>query len=200
MTINYTPALRSDRHSYILNTRSVISSIAPAQQLVIKILTPAFYSRLVQYDDVISALSSESFKARDENRTAFVSSPNFLISLLTSPSSISGALHLHLHNTTLSSLSWSFVRHFRSRPSAPAYPPTPPDEPPPLPSSNRASTTLDSFVQHHSLQNSSVGAYDHDYKIALMRIFLTDSFTRGSDPLFLAVAFLMEHSLNALCV
>lgn len=92
-------------------------------ELEIRVLTPAFYSRIVHYTCTSEAFDRECIFTDEKNRTCWVSRPELLAQLLSQSTPASSK------KTTRKSppneLSWSLLKKLRCAPAEPAYNATP---------------------------------------------------------------------------
>lgn len=93
------------------------------KELEIRILTPAFYSRLVHYAYTSEAFDRECIFTDEKNRTCWVSRPELLAELLSH--SVSTRSQSVAAESLLSELKWTFLKRLRSAPAQPAYNATP---------------------------------------------------------------------------
>jgi hypothetical protein len=146
---------------------------APIRHLVIRILTPAFYSRFVHYAYTSEAFDRECIFTDEKNRTLWISRPQ-LLALLLSPSRPTNGQAV-VHRSTLDRLRWNMLRKLRCPPAEPAYNPTPHmpsfhvDDIRALPFSG-----LDDFVRRPSGQ-----VYAGEYRRAATKLFLAQRFFLG---------------------
>ncbi|KAJ4372972.1 hypothetical protein N0V83_003263 [Neocucurbitaria cava] len=158
--------------------------------LEIRVLTPAFYSRLIHYSYTSEAFDRECLFTDERNRTLWVCRPQLLALLLEEKSSIQTAGLPAVNRTYLDELRWTFLRKLRCPPAAPAYSLTPKssafniDDIRPRPYSE-----LDNFVR--SFRGYSYAA---EYRRAVTKLFLAERFCFG----FSEVVTLVDLSLRVL--
>lgn len=176
-------------------TKKIITTYQPGHQQVtynleIRILTPAFYSRLIHYSYTSEAFDRECLFTDERNRTLWVCRPQLLALLLEEKSSIQTAGLPAVNRSHLNELRWTFLRKLRCPPSAPAYSLTPKssvfniDDIRPRPYSE-----LDNFVR--SFRGYSYAA---EYRRAVTKLFLAQRFCFG----FSEVVTLVDLSLRVL--
>jgi hypothetical protein len=135
---------------------------------VIRVLTPAFYSRFVHYAYTSEAFDRECIFTDEKNRTLWISQPQ-LLPLLLSASRLHPPNHAAaVHRSPLDKLRWNILRRLRCPPADPAYNPTPKtpnsqvDDIRALPFSS-----LDEFVRQPAGQ-----VYAGAYRRAVTKLFL----------------------------
>ena len=146
---------------------------APVRHLVIRVLTPVFYSRFVHYAYTSEAFDRECIFTDEKNRTLWISRPQ-LLALLLSPSRPSQDQAV-VRRSMLDRLRWNILRKLRCPPAEPAYNPTPQ-----LPSFHvddiRALpfSAVDEFVRRPSGQ-----MYAGAYRRAVTKLFLAQRYFLG---------------------
>jgi hypothetical protein len=146
---------------------------APIRHVMIRVLTPAFYSRLVHYAYTSEVFDRECIFTDEKNRTLWISRPQ-LLALLLSPSR-STQDQTVVQRSMLDRLRWNLLRKLRCPPAEPAYYPTPQlpnfhvDDIRALPFSG-----LDEFVRRPSGQ-----VYAGEYRRAVTKLFLAQRYFQG---------------------
>jgi hypothetical protein len=99
----------------------------PQKNLEIRVLTPAFYSRLVHYTYISEAIDRECIFTDERNRTLWMCRPQLLPLLLSSRSSIRlDDKHAPpVGRSSLNELRWWLLKKLRCPPADPAYSATP---------------------------------------------------------------------------
>jgi hypothetical protein len=147
---------------------------APIRHLMIRVLTPAFYSRFVHYAYTSEVFDRECIFTDEKNRTLWISRPQ-LLALLLSPSRPNTHDTAVVQRSTLDALRWTVLRRLRCPPAEPAYNPTPKisgshvDDIRALPFSG-----LDEFVRQPSMQ-----LYAGEYRRAVTTLFLAQRYFLG---------------------
>ncbi|KAF1917625.1 hypothetical protein BDU57DRAFT_493776 [Ampelomyces quisqualis] len=103
----------------IIATTQVPGHTQAAKELVIRILSPAFYSRFVHYAFTSEAFDRECVFTDEKNRTLWISRPELLPLLL--EKSISSKALPTTKRSYLDELRWAFLRKLRCAPAPPAY-------------------------------------------------------------------------------
>jgi hypothetical protein len=99
----------------------------PQKNLEIRVLTPAFYSRLVHYTYISEAIDRECIFTDERNRTLWMCRPQLLPLLLSSRSSIrlDNKDAPPVRRPSLDELRWWLLKKLRCPPADPAYSATP---------------------------------------------------------------------------
>ncbi|KAL1792873.1 hypothetical protein ACET3X_009380 [Alternaria dauci] len=99
----------------------------PRKNMEIRVLTPAFYSRLVHYTYTSEAIDRECVFTDERNRTLWMCRPQLLPLLLSERSSIrlEEKDALSIRGSYLDELRWLLLKKLRSPPADPAYAVTP---------------------------------------------------------------------------
>ncbi|KAK7556128.1 hypothetical protein IWX92DRAFT_370363 [Phyllosticta citricarpa] len=150
------------------------SSKLPAsacEDIEIRVLTPAFYSRFVHYSHSSEAFDRECIFTEERNRTVWISRPELLPDLplgkLETPSDSKGKVRN-------GRLGWTVVKRLRCPPAAPSYPNK--DE------SIESHTHEDIRVQKFSPLDEYVYEYcsdSHIYRRCLIKLFLAQRYFAG---------------------
>ncbi|PVH97991.1 hypothetical protein DM02DRAFT_532040 [Periconia macrospinosa] len=120
--VHYEPAIPNKSAMMAVTTQRPGQSIE-LLRLHVRILTPAFYSRLVHYAYTAEAFDREHTFTDEKNRTVSVSRPELLVGLLPKRSSTKdphgGKLDIMGY---VDELRWALLRKLRCPPPDPAYP------------------------------------------------------------------------------
>ncbi|KAF1830859.1 hypothetical protein BDW02DRAFT_506587 [Decorospora gaudefroyi] len=161
----------------IITTTQVPGRERPTKNLEIRVLTPAFYSRLIHYAYTSEAIDRECIFTDERNRTLWMCRPQLLPLLLSEPSSVrtkeedipAG------RRSYLDELRWMLLRILRCSPADPAYAITPQSS-----SFNiddiraRPYSELDNFVR-----SSLAQVYAGEYRRIVTKLFLAQRFCFG---------------------
>ncbi|KAH8723388.1 hypothetical protein GQ44DRAFT_656590 [Phaeosphaeriaceae sp. PMI808] len=146
------------------------------QELEIRILTPAFYSRFTHYAYTTEAFDRECIFTNEKNRTLWVSRPELLPILFNKQCNIEIGLGSGIRRSYLDKLRWNVLKKLRCAPATPAYPaPT---------TSNTESTTEDVRLLPHSELDQYVLSFSgHEearrYRKMTTKLFLAQRFCLG---------------------
>lgn len=154
--------------------------------LTIKVLSPAFYSRLVHYAHIKEAFDREGLATEEKNRTVVVRAPQLLPVLLEAVAS-RRATWTTRSRGVLEGLRWSLLRRLRCAPPAQSYGPAQGSSADYTVSDIRSfrDSELDGFVRHHA---EDVGLYQR----LLIKLFLAQRFALGAPQLVVAVDWLLR--------
>lgn len=119
--VTYHPGL-PDRQESVFKSSQLASGSKPPEQLEIKVLTPAFFSRFVHYAHSSEVFDRECVFTDVKNRTIWVSKPALLLALL--DSTTSDYQHIKAHGP-LDSMRWWILKRLRCTPPVQSYPVTP---------------------------------------------------------------------------
>jgi hypothetical protein len=165
----------------------------PTRMIEIRVLTPAFYSRLIHYTYTSEAFDRECIFTDERNRTLWVCRPQLLALLLSERSSL-GVKDMEMpqvRRSYLDELRWYFLKKLRCAPPDPAYSVTPQssgfhvDDIRPRPYSE-----LDNFVRSHFGQQ-----YAGEYRRIVTKLFLAQRFCFGFPEIVGLVDLLLRMSL-----
>lgn len=159
----------------IITTKRGPTPARPIRNLEIRVLTPAFYSRLVHYAYTSEAIDRECVFTDERNRTLWLCRPQLLPLLLLSKSSLKSTDTEHgvAKRNYLDELRWGLLKRLRCAPPDPVYSATPQSL-----SVNdirsRPFSELDSFVRS---EKGSV--FSEQYRRTVTKIFLAQRFALG---------------------
>lgn len=119
LSVTYTPA-GGLGHPMVLTSKNIAQDQEP-KELILRVLTPAFYTRFAHYAHTTEAFDRESLHTTPQNQTLVIENPEHLPILLGSvPSSSPVTTNL----STLDQWRWRLLQRLRSPPPATAYPDT----------------------------------------------------------------------------
>ena len=191
MVVTYIPALRNS--GKVMNFSSPDAQLVPseASRLEIKVLTPAFYSRLVHYVDFREALIAEALSPPEENHTLDTSDLSVLTTLLDQPlkSAISKSDSTSDPRRASKCWKWSLLSAVRPLPPAQSYPSgaSPVKQMARGEACRRALSPLDNFVS-----STGSAAYAHRYRQTLIELFLSEYIAFGSCSLLHGYGVLLQ--------
>lgn len=179
----------------IIATTHVSEGSQAVKELVIRILSPAFYSRFVHYAYTSEAFDRECVFTDEKNRTLWISRPE-LLSLLLGKSNSSKAFSA-MNRSYFDGLRWSILRKLRCAPAPPAYAVSTPSKAEFTTEDVRTLpfSTLDQFVR-------SVHGHAHagQYRWILTKLFLARRFTFGFVEIVGLLDLIVRVSLCSLCI
>lgn len=147
------------------------------EDLEIRVLTPAFYSRLVHYTDLSEAVDRECIFTDEKNRTLWICRPQLLPSLLPRRSSFKTddqRLPV-IYRSYLDELRWRILRKLRCPPADPVYSMTPTSSSFHIDDIRaRPYSELDNFVR-----KSKDCLYAGEYRRAATKLFLAQRYCFG---------------------
>jgi DUF1365 family protein len=155
--------------------------------LSIKVLSPAFYSRVVHYAHAQEAFDREALATDEKNRTLIVEPPHLLPILLDAIKTATPREQNQPRSNPLETLRWSLHHHLRCPPASPAYPSTLPD--PTITTTDIRAfprSELDAFVQQSPSIDSAA------YRRTCTKLFLAQRFTLGFPVLITALDILFR--------
>ena len=155
--------------------------------LTIKVLSPAFYSRLVHYAHIQEVFDRECLATEEKNRTLLIRSPHLLPIFLEVTKS-RWATWTSRSRGFVEHVRWSWLRRLRCSPPAQSYGQVQQDSSAEYTVSDIRSfrdSELDRFVRHRV---EDVGVYQ---RIAL-KLFLAQRFTFGVPALIIAADWLLR--------
>lgn len=165
-----------DRPRQIVATTLQHGGEISTNNLDIRILTPAFYSRFVHYSHTWEAFDRECTFTDEKNRTLWISHPELLPFLLPNPRDLESEADEGLvKRSPLDELRWKLLKKLRCPPAEPAYPVTPKsadfnvNDIRAMPYSE-----LDRFVR-----GPGGRAYSGFYRRTVTKLFLAQRFTFG---------------------
>ncbi|CAO2650143.1 Nn.00g014350.m01.CDS01 [Neocucurbitaria sp. VM-36] len=166
--------------------------------LEIRVLTPAFYSRLVHYSYTSEAFDRECIFTDERNRTLWVCRPQLLALLLEKKSSLQtrGEELPVVDRSYLDELRWTILRKLRCPPADPAYSLTPKSSAFYIDDiRSRPYSELDNFVR--KFRGRSDGA---EYRRAVTKLFLAQRFCFGFPEVVTIVDFSLRVLLSYIAV
>ncbi|KAL6707285.1 hypothetical protein ACN47E_004273 [Coniothyrium glycines] len=161
----------------MIETKRQSHNSETVRNIELRVLTPAFYSRLVHYNTTSEAMDRECVFTDERNRTLWVCRPQLLSRLLSERNS----LHIAKHDieraprSCLDELRWQLLKKLRCAPPEPAYSVTPQN----LSSRatdirNRPYSELDQFMRS-SVDIEHAGLY----RRTVTETFLAERFSLG---------------------
>lgn len=162
---------------HFISTTRVPDHDRPRQYIEIRVLTPAFYSRLIHYTYTSEAIDRECIFTDERNRTLWLCRPKLLPLLLSEQSSV----HIEDEETEpvgrsyLDELRWMLLRKLRCPPPDQAYSMTPRSSAINVDDiRSRPYSELDRFVRSSKGQK-----FAGDYRRSVMKLFLAQRFCFG---------------------
>ena len=159
------------------------------QQLEIKVISPAFFSRFVHYVDTIEAFDKEYIWTDEKNRTVWINDSALLAKLLSAkPSTRSSTRAID----PITSLRWAALTQLRCRPTTPAYT----DQP------HESEQTKTSAITFSPLDNYVRSFSDNArrYQRQCIYLFISERFTFGIQPILDLLDLLIRTCLSWLFV
>lgn len=162
---------------HLISTTRVHDHDRTRQYIEIRVLTPAFYSRLIHYTYTSEAIDRECIFTDERNRTLWLCRPKLLPLLLSEQSSIrieNGDTE-PVKRSYLDELRWMLLRKLRCPPPDQAYSMTPQSSAINVDDiRSRPYSELDRFVRSSKGQN-----FAGDYRRSVTKLFLAQRFCFG---------------------
>jgi len=168
------------------------------KNIEIRVLTPAFYSRLVHYTYTSEAVDRECIFTDERNRTLWICRPQLLPLLLSErlPLWAKDKKVLAVERSYLDETRWLLLKKLRCAPADPAYSVTPKS---PTSTVNdirpRPYSELDEFVRSVKGQQ-----YAGEYRRAVTKLFLAQRFCFGYSEVVSLVDLILRVSLCYLAI
>lgn len=158
------------------------------RNLEIRVLTPAFYSRLTHYTYTSEAIDRECVFTDERNRTLWMCRPQLLPLLLSEKDSLQVEDMSQRRRGYLDELRWQLLRKLRCSPADPAYSQAAQSSAFDITDVRaRPYSELDRFVR-----SSKGEAHAGDYRRAVTKIFLAQRFCFGFSEVIGAIDLLLR--------